>query len=55
MDDFIVARIVHVVSVLLWIGGVAFVTLVLIPSIRAAHDPDERLAAFHRIEGRFAP
>jgi len=25
------------------------------PSIRRHHAPDERLAAFHRIEGRFAP
>lgn len=55
MDDFVIARIAHVASVLFWIGGVAFVTLVLMPSIRAANAPDERLAAFHRIEGRFAP
>lgn len=54
MDDFITARVIHVVSMLFWIGGVAFVTLVLMPSIRAMHAHDERLAAFHRIEGRFA-
>lgn len=55
MDDFTLARVIHVVSVLFWIGGVAFVTLVVIPSIRAHDPPAERLAAFHRIEGRFAP
>lgn len=55
MDDFILARVIHVASVLFWIGGVAFVTLVVMPSIRALHPPAERLAAFHRIEGRFAP
>lgn len=55
MDDFTIARVVHVVSVLLWIGGVAFVTLVLMPSIRGMHAPDDRLSAFHRVEGRFAP
>jgi len=55
MDDFTIARVVHVVSVLLWIGGVAFVTLVVMPSVRTGHLPGERLAAFHRIEGRFAP
>jgi uncharacterized membrane protein len=43
------------VSVLFWIGGVAFVTLVVIPSIRTMHVPDQHLIAFHRIEGRFAP
>ncbi|AKM09121.1 hypothetical protein [Croceicoccus naphthovorans] len=55
MDDFTIARVIHVVSVLFWIGGVAFVTLVVMPSVRMGHPPDERLKAFHRIEGRFAP
>lgn len=55
MDGFILARMIHVVSVLFWIGGVAFVTMVVMPSVRNRHAPDERLAAFHRIEGRFAP
>lgn len=30
-DDFTLARVIHVVAVLFWIGGVAFVTLVLMP------------------------
>jgi uncharacterized membrane protein len=55
MDDFILARVLHVLAVLLWIGGVAFVTMVLFPSIRNGAPPDERLQAFHRFEGRFAP
>lgn len=55
MDDFTIARIVHVVAVLFWIGGVAFVTLVVMPSVRSLHAPDDRLAAFHKLEGRFAP
>ncbi|RYE58437.1 MAG: hypothetical protein EOP18_01175 [Rhizobiaceae bacterium] len=55
MEDFVVARVMHVAAVLMWIGGVAFVTTVVLPSIRANHDPDERLEAFHRLEGRFAP
>lgn len=55
MDDFTVARVVHVVAVLFWIGGVAFVTLVVMPSIRVMHALEQRLTAFHRIEGRFAP
>lgn len=54
MDDITIARAIHVLAVLLWIGGVAFVTLVVMPSIRASHPPAERLAAFHRLEGRFA-
>ena len=55
MGDFIIARAVHVFAVLMWIGGVAFVTTVLMPSIRAQYTPDQRLSAFQRIEGRFAP
>lgn len=55
MDDFIIARAVHIAAVLLWIGGVAFVTLVVMPAIRSQHAPEDRLAAFHKLEGRFAP
>ncbi len=55
MDDFTIARVIHVVSVLFWIGGVAFVTLVVMPSIRAGSSPEQRLTAFHKLEGRFAP
>lgn len=54
MDDFALARVVHVVTILLWIGGVAFVTLVVLPTIRHSTLPERRLAEFHRIEGRFA-
>jgi uncharacterized membrane protein len=54
MDDLIVARAVHVVAVLLWIGGVAFVTLVLLPAVRRSTAPDRRLEDFHRFEARFA-
>lgn len=55
MDDFAIARAIHIVSVLMWIGGIGFVTLVVIPAIRAHYPAGERLAAFDRIEGRFAP
>lgn len=54
MDDFIIARIVHVVAVLMWIGGVAFVTTVVLPAIRRDAEVQDRLAAFHRIENGFA-
>lgn len=53
MDDFIVSRALHVLAIVPWIGGVAFVTTVVMPSIRRHHPPEERLAAFHRIEERF--
>ena len=53
-DLFILARTLHVLGVVLWIGGVAFVTTVLLPSIRRTSDPARRLAHFEELEGRFA-
>lgn len=55
MDDFTIARVIHVLTVLLWIGGVAFVTLVIMPTIRRENRPEKRLFEFHRIESGFAP
>jgi uncharacterized membrane protein len=54
MDDFTIARIVHVIAVMMWIGGVAFVTTVVMPAIRRDREAPDRLAAFHRIENGFA-
>ncbi len=54
IDDLALARTLHVAAVVLWIGGVAFVTTVLMPAIRRRHPPGERLATFHAFEGRFA-
>ncbi len=53
-DQLALARIVHVVGVVLWIGGVAFVTTVLLGSLRRNHGGEERLLLFERLEGRFA-
>ncbi len=54
MDDVTIARALHVFGVVLWIGGVAFVTTVLLPSVRRMKTPEERVAFFEAIEGRFA-
>ena len=54
MDDLLVARAVHVICVVLWIGGVGFVTTVLLPGVRIMKDPQERMSFFERIEKRFA-
>ncbi len=52
--DITVARIVHVLSVVLWIGGVGFVTTVLFPAVRRSNPPERRLAAFLAFEAGFA-
>lgn len=54
MDDLAIARVVHVVAVLMWIGGVAFVTTVAMPAIRRQYDATTRLSAFHDLENGFA-
>src|SRR3546814_6606156 len=54
MDDVVLARVLHVLAIIPWIGGVAFVTTALMPSIRRNNPPDARLSAFHRVEQRFA-
>ena len=53
MDDVAIARALHVVSVVLWIGGVGFVTTVLLPTVRRLKAPDERMIFFDQIERRF--
>ncbi len=52
--DFALARALHVLAVVLWIGGVGLVTTVLLPAVRRDYPPERRLAAFHAIEARFA-
>jgi uncharacterized membrane protein len=54
IDPAIAARALHVLGVVLWIGGVAFVTTVLLPSVRRLKSPAERVQFFEAIEGRFA-
>ncbi len=51
---FVIARAIHVVSVVMWRGGVYFVTTVLIPNLRNENDPHIRLGQFEAIERRFA-
>lgn len=53
-NDLALARALHVLAVVLWIGGVAFVTTTLIPSIRRAYAREARMAAFLKFEEAFA-
>lgn len=53
-DHAVMARVLHVLGVVLWIGGVAFVTTVLLPSVRRMKSPEDRVQFFEAVEGRFA-
>jgi uncharacterized membrane protein len=54
IDDVEVARALHVLFVVHWIGGVAFVTLVALPLSRANADAARGWALFEAVERRFA-
>ena len=54
MDDVTLARAIHVLAVVLWIGGVALVTTVLLPAVRRFASPEKRIAFFESVEQRFA-
>ena len=53
-DFLTVARALHVIAVVIWIGGVAFVTTVLIPAIRNSQSPENRIKIFETLEGKFS-
>ncbi len=54
MDGTIIARVLHILGVVLWIGGVAFVTMVLLPAVKRVGEPAERVRFFERMEAGFA-
>jgi len=45
---------IHVVGVVIWIGGVAFVTIILFPMIQEMENPLEKALLFQKVEHRFA-
>jgi uncharacterized membrane protein len=55
MNEFVFARVLHVLGVIFWIGGVAMVTTVLIPAMAQMGSAAERTGFFGRVESRFAP
>ena len=54
LNTFIFTRTIHILAVVFWIGGVAFVTTVLIPSIKRIPDQEDRLDLFERLERKFS-
>lgn len=54
MDDITLARALHVFAVIHWIGGLAFVTLIVLPLARVRSTAGEGLELFATVEQRFA-
>src|SRR6516162_6156492 len=53
MNDLAIARAVHVLAVVIWIGGVGMVTTVILPMVRRSRGEKERLALLEAVERRF--
>lgn len=54
METYTLARIIHILSVVIWIGGVSMVTSVILPAIRKLDNKQDKLNLFEKIEGKFA-
>ncbi len=54
IDDLAIARIIHVLCVVHWIGGVAAVTTIVLPNAQRLSDPNAAIAVFESFERRFA-
>lgn len=53
MMEFVLPRVLHILGVVLWIGGVAMVTTVLLPAVARLKSGAEQVAFFEEIESRF--
>jgi uncharacterized membrane protein len=54
LDDIALARAIHVLSLVHWIGGVAVVTTIILPRARRFPDAKSAIAEFEAFERRFA-
>lgn len=54
MDDIVIARALHVLAVIHWIGGLSFVTLVVLPIARSQRINEEAHLLFDVIERHFS-
>ena len=48
-------HIIHILTVILWIGGLGFITILMLPMIVKMPDALQKVLLFQRIEHRFAP
>jgi uncharacterized membrane protein len=54
VDEVTIALAIHVLAIVLWIGGVAMVTTVLLPALSRRPNPREAFALFVTLESGFA-
>jgi len=51
---YVISLIIHVLSIVMWIGGVAFVTIIVFPMIQRVQGSLEQVMMFQGIEHRFS-
>ncbi len=54
MDEFVLARVLHVLGVVFWIGGVSMITTVLLPNLMRESSAPEAMQFFKQFRKRFA-
>ncbi len=54
MEAYYLARAIHVLAIVHWIGGVFFVTCVLMPALKKKYEPKEWFPIFESLENSFA-
>lgn len=53
MTDLFIARALHVLGVVIWIGGVSMATAVILPALRKGEFGSDKLGVFQAVEKRF--
>jgi uncharacterized membrane protein len=53
MDDVVIARALHVLAIVIWIGGVAMMTMVVLPALRRGDLGPNRHQVFEAVGRRF--
>ena len=54
MDEFAIARALHVIAVVMWIGSVSFTTFIVLPVLLRGTVTGESTDTFEQIEARVA-
>lgn len=52
---FVIARALHILSLVIWIGGLATVTTVILPLTRRLDSNEQKVWLFDQVERRFRP
>lgn len=52
---FIMARVLHLLAIVVWIGGIAVITTVMFPAMHRLESNQQKIWLFQQIERRFRP